>query len=255
MERRGVGSDGDADDDASLYSGSDPGLAARGAPVKQLPTIFFAIALAGMAGFGARALRLALGPEAALPSGAAADTTAGAAGSQQATGDPGHEARGPTAAAPAAAANRGTTAATDRSPGASGNPFLPGTAAATRRASFAVTESGEPIVANVLAREALRNVGKDPQALVIWLRAINDPAMPEGDRSDLIEDLNDEGYDDLGSYTEADLQLILARLELIEQQMPLAKDAVNAWAFTEAYQDLLGMLGKARADVAAARKR
>jgi hypothetical protein len=249
-----VGSDGDPDGDASLYSGSVPRLDARGAAVKQLPTILVAVALAGMAGFGARALRLALVPEAALPSGAAAETAAGPAGTQEAAADPGHEARGPAAGAAAPPANR-STAAASRSPDASANPFLPRATASRRGGSFAVAEPGEPIVANVLAREALRAVGKDPAALVIWLRAINDPAMPEGDRSDLIEDLNDEGYDDLGSYTEADLQLILARLELIEQQMPLAKDAVNAWAFTEAYQDLLGMLGKARADVAAARKR
>ena len=211
--------------------------------------------MAGMAGFGARALRLALVPEAALPSDDAADTAAGPAAGQQATANPGSAAGGPVANAPAPSPDRATSDAASRSSGASGNPFVPGASAARRGASFAAAEPGEPIVANVLAREALRNVGKDPQALVIWLRAINDPAMPEGDRSDLIEDLNDEGYDDLGSYTEADLQLILARLELIEQQMPLAKDAVNAWAFTEAYQDLLGMLAKARADVAAARKR
>jgi hypothetical protein len=107
--------------------------------------------------------------------------------------------------------------------------------------------------ANELAREALRLVGKDPEALVIWRRAINDPALPAGNRSDLIEDLNDEGYDGQGAFTEADLQLILARLDLIEREMPLAMDATNAWAFTEAYKDLLGMLAKARADVAAAK--
>ena len=111
----------------------------------------------------------------------------------------------------------------------------------------------EPLVANVLAREALRLVGKDPDALVIWRRAINDPRLQAGDRSDLIEDLNDEGYDEQDAFTQADLDLILARLRLIEQEMPFAMDDTNAWAFTEAYQDLLGMLVKARADVAAAK--
>lgn len=120
------------------------------------------------------------------------------------------------------------------------------------RAGAAPAEpGGEPEVANALAREALRQVGKDPQALVIWKRAINDPRLPAGDRSDLIEDLNDEGYDDEGAFTAADLRLILARLDLIEHEMPLAMDATNAWALTEAYQDLLGMLAKARTDLAA----
>ena len=85
----------------------------------------------------------------------------------------------------------------------------------------------------------------------IWLRAITDPDLPSGDRSDLIEDLNDEGYEGQGTFSDADLQLILARLDLIERQLPLALDNVNAVAFTEAYKDLLGMLAKARREIAA----
>ena len=140
---------------------------------------------------------------------------------------------------------------------ATGDPKRTGARASRGRltASAADDAAGdEPLVANVLAREALRLVGVDPDALVIWRRAINDPRLPAGDRSDLIEDLNDEGYDEQDAFTQADLDLILARLRLIEQEMPFAMDDTNAWAFTEAYQDLLGMLVKARADVAAAAK-
>jgi hypothetical protein len=99
----------------------------------------------------------------------------------------------------------------------------------------------EPAVAAELAFKALQYVGVDPEAEQIWRRAIDDPAMPEGVRSDLIEDLNQEGYLDNSQPTKADLPLIRARLELIERLAPFATDPVNAAAFEEAYKDLLAM--------------
>jgi hypothetical protein len=99
----------------------------------------------------------------------------------------------------------------------------------------------EPAVAAELAFKALQYVGVDPEAEQIWRRAIDDPATPEGVRSDLIEDLNQEGYLDNSQPTKADLPLIRARLELIERLAPFATDPVNAAAFEEAYKDLLAM--------------
>ncbi len=92
-----------------------------------------------------------------------------------------------------------------------------------------------------LAFRALWYVGVDPEAEKTWMKAINDPNMSPGVRSDLIEDLNDEGYTDNNNPTKEDLPLILARLELIERLAPYAMDQVNADAFEEAYKDLLNM--------------
>lgn len=98
-----------------------------------------------------------------------------------------------------------------------------------------------PAVTPEIAFEALKLVGVDASAETTWRRAIDDPAMPADVRSDLIEDLNQEGFVDNSHPTKDDLPLILARLELIERLAPLAKDEVNAAAFEEAYKDLLAM--------------
>ena len=102
---------------------------------------------------------------------------------------------------------------------------------------------GTPRVNARLAFRALLYVGVDPEAEKTWMQAINDPNLPAGVRSDLIEDLNDEGYEDpSGNHlTKKDLPLILARLEIIERLAPYAMDKVNADAFEEAYKDLLNM--------------
>lgn len=101
--------------------------------------------------------------------------------------------------------------------------------------------TGTPAVAAELAFTALRFVGIDPAAEGVWRRAIDDAAMPAGTRSDLIEDLNQEGYIDNSRPTKDDLPLIRARLRLIERLAPHARDDVNAAAFAEAYKDLLAM--------------
>jgi hypothetical protein len=93
--------------------------------------------------------------------------------------------------------------------------------------------SGTPRVSARLAFKALLYVGVDPEAEKTWMTAINDPKLPAGVRSDLIEDLNDEGYEDpSGNHiTKRDLPLILARMEIIERLSPYAMDKVNADAF------------------------
>ncbi|HEX5054818.1 MAG TPA: hypothetical protein VFZ65_23780 [Planctomycetota bacterium] len=98
-----------------------------------------------------------------------------------------------------------------------------------------------PVVPVALAFQALRYVGIDRAAESTWLRAIEEPSTPPQVRSDLIEDLNQEGYHDNGRPTKDDLPLLLARLRLIERLAPGAKDEVAASAFAEAYKDLLEM--------------
>jgi hypothetical protein len=88
------------------------------------------------------------------------------------------------------------------------------------------------------AREALSLVGADPDAEEFWIAAINDPSFTAKQREDLIEDLNEEGFEDPKHPTEDELPLVLNRLLLIEQLAPDAMDAANADSFAEAYKDL-----------------
>jgi len=92
-----------------------------------------------------------------------------------------------------------------------------------------------------LARVALSLVGKDAEAEVIWLAAINNPDLPANERKDLIEDLNEDGFADPRRPTADDLPLIESRLKLIEDLLPDAMDETNAAALLEAYKDLIGM--------------
>lgn len=103
-------------------------------------------------------------------------------------------------------------------------------------------------VSYALARAALALVGGDAQAEEYWLRAINDPSFSAQQRKDLIEDLNEVGFDDPKNPTLDDLPLILARLTLIETIEPHVTDRVNADAFREAYKDLLNMVDLALGD-------
>lgn len=111
----------------------------------------------------------------------------------------------------------------------------------TAGAGHSGTTPAAPRVTEALAFAALARVGIDAAAEATWLRAISDPSMPRSVRSDLIEDLNQEGFTDNSHPTKADLPLILARLELIERLTPLQQDEAKIAAFQEAYKDLLAM--------------
>ncbi len=102
--------------------------------------------------------------------------------------------------------------------------------------------SPKALVQDPLAREALSLVGEDPEATEYWATAINNPNLPDEERKDLIEDLNEDGLVDAKHPGPEDLPLILNRIELIEELAPYAMDQVNADAFAEAYKDLLDML-------------
>jgi hypothetical protein len=95
-----------------------------------------------------------------------------------------------------------------------------------------------------LARLALAFVGADTQANQFYQQAINDPVLTKGHRSNLIEDLNEDGFADPRNLTANDLPLIQNRIALIEQLAPSAMDEVNAAAFKEAYKDLVNMRAK-----------
>jgi hypothetical protein len=97
-------------------------------------------------------------------------------------------------------------------------------------------ELGDPV-----ARVALSFVGEDPDAEAYWVEAINDPNLSAHERSDLIEDLNEEGFEDPHHPTFDDLPIIISRLELIEELAPDAMDEVNSDAFAEAWKDLAKM--------------
>jgi hypothetical protein len=99
-------------------------------------------------------------------------------------------------------------------------------------------EATELLVAHDLARQALAGVGADPQAEELWKIAINDPAMSAHQRSDLIEDLNESGFENPSNVQPSELPIVLNRLALIEDLAPDALDDVNAAAFAEAYKDL-----------------
>src|SRR5262249_46324725 len=92
-----------------------------------------------------------------------------------------------------------------------------------------------------IERVALSYVGADPAAEAIWFKAINDPQISAHDRSDLIEDLNEEGFENPHNPTFDDLPLIENRLAIIETLAPDSMDDVNAAAFAEAYKDLINM--------------
>lgn len=91
------------------------------------------------------------------------------------------------------------------------------------------------------AREALGWVGADADAEQVWAAAINDPSLAANDRKNLIEDLNETGFEDPKNLTSDDLPIIQARLALIDELSPTAMDEVNAAAFAEARKDLVNM--------------
>jgi hypothetical protein len=95
------------------------------------------------------------------------------------------------------------------------------------------------------ARVALGMIGHDPEADEVWIRLINDPSLSENARSNLIEDLNEDGLS-YRNLTLDDLPVIEYRLELIEDLLPYAMDEVNSDAFKEARKDLVNMADRLR---------
>jgi hypothetical protein len=93
------------------------------------------------------------------------------------------------------------------------------------------------------ARDALALVGLDPQAEQYWLQAIFDTSLPDKEREDLMEDLNEVGFADPKNLTPNDLPLIVSRLQMIEQLEPNV-DPFMQEHLHEAYKDLSNMYGQ-----------
>jgi hypothetical protein len=113
-----------------------------------------------------------------------------------------------------------------------------------RAAKFKDAVGDEQLTPHKVARIALSYVGADPAADLVWETAINNLNFTPDQRKDMIEDLNEEGFDDPKNITPADLPMIVSRIQLIENLAPQAADEVNAAAFAEAYKDLLNMYAK-----------
>ena len=94
------------------------------------------------------------------------------------------------------------------------------------------------------ARVALGMIGYDPEADEVWIRLINDPSLSANARSNLIEDLNEDGFADPDNPTLDELPMIEYRIELIEDLQPYAMDKVNSDAFKEAHKDLVNMVNR-----------
>src|SRR5215831_590144 len=94
--------------------------------------------------------------------------------------------------------------------------------------------SGQKVVLDPVAREALVWVGADPDAEAYWFEALNNPALPQSERQDLIDDLNEEGLADPKHPTPDELPLILARIEIIEDLAPW----MPSYDWDEPYNDL-----------------
>ena len=90
------------------------------------------------------------------------------------------------------------------------------------------------------AREALALVGFDRDAEAYWLEAIYDASLPDNEREDLMEDLNEDGLSDPKNPGPQDLPLIISRLALIEEIVPHA-DEFMLRHLGEAYKDLINL--------------
>jgi hypothetical protein len=94
------------------------------------------------------------------------------------------------------------------------------------------------------ARDALALVGSDPDAEQYWLSAIFDNSLPDNERGDLMEDLNETGFDDPKNLTANDLPLIVSRLQIINAVLPEADDFMTEHLL-EAQKDLAKMFAQA----------
>ena len=106
----------------------------------------------------------------------------------------------------------------------------------------------EPGSKEPLARIALTYVGGDTQALELFHTAILDPSLLPDQKSNLVEDLNEEGLTNQKVPTPEDLQLIAKRYELTQaylQETYVLNDETLHAAFVEADKDLHRMLEKA----------
>lgn len=121
-----------------------------------------------------------------------------------------------------------------------GNQAVPIVAQAYQNGTFADPDQKEP-----LARVALNFAGSDPRADALWSSAIFDQSINPDKRRELIEDLNQDGFENLKNLTDRDVELIQRRLALIDKFGNQAETPIIQNAFGEAQKDLQDMLAKA----------
>ena len=95
------------------------------------------------------------------------------------------------------------------------------------------------------ARAALSLVGIDPEAEAYWIGAIFDSSLPEQEREDLMEDLNEEGLSDPKHPGPQDVPLILNRLVLLDD-IGIHADEFMLTHLAEAYKDLVNLAAVAQ---------
>ena len=78
-----------------------------------------------------------------------------------------------------------------------------------------------------------------------WSAAIKDQNLSADSRRELIEDLNQDGFDNLKNFSAKDVQLIQNRLALIKNSRDTSDPKIITEAFNEAEKDLKDMLTKA----------
>lgn len=115
-------------------------------------------------------------------------------------------------------------------------------------AATATPESAELRAIEERARAALATVGLDDNAETAWLAAINNRNIPAETRAELIDALTEEGFSDPDEYTEDDLPLIAARLDLIERIDAQAIDETNANAFNRVHETLVNLTEQLMSD-------
>ena len=98
-------------------------------------------------------------------------------------------------------------------------------------------------LADPLARGALSLVGVDPDAEQYWMGAIFDSSLPDQEREDLMEDLNEEGLSDPRHPTPDDLVLIRNRMVILDDVLQYAAaDSFMLEHLMEPYKDLWNLL-------------
>jgi hypothetical protein len=159
--------------------------------------------------------------------------------------EPGNVSQPPVSPAPAPAVSESTPPM--KLPAAEIKPEAPPAAVpAKANPQKIVTQAAPPANANgqlqdPTARVALSLVGADPAAEQYWTAAIFDPSLPDQEREDLMEDLNEDGLSDPQRPGPQDLPLIVNRIRIIEQIAPDADDFMLEH-LGEAYKDLNNML-------------
>lgn len=95
--------------------------------------------------------------------------------------------------------------------------------------------SKKKIFQDPLAREALALVGVDAAAEEYWFDAIHDESLPQSERQDLIDDLNEQGLPDPHHPTRADVRIIEERIKALEALIATLPKGLK---YDEAMKDL-----------------